>query len=670
MKYLLILGCLLGTQFLFSQQDSIPKIEVDSVNPEKRIFKEPSKPKPKHNPKKPYGISPYGDFTIAEYRSISKERDTVVLDTTLSIDKEYKYNYLRKDDFELMAFANMGRPYNSLGKEFSDPVGISKMGASGKHFNYMEVEDIYYYKVPTPMTELMFKTTMEQGQLVDALLAFNTSERTNISLAYKGFRSLGKYRFSQANSGNFRIGASHSTPNKKYNVQAHFTSQTIENEENGGIENGKKELQFESGDPEFSDRFLIDVNFNNATNKLHGKRYYLQHQYQLIQKKKDSLPIVSLFHKLNYETKIYDFNQTATEPFFGEVLLSPINDRSRLKIMENQLGVRFHNKIFGALGFYGRHYNYTNYYNSILVTPEGTIENRITGEEILVGADYKKQIGAFKVKADLSYSVSGDLIDQIINASAGYKIGDFANLEFKVYSASKMPDFNYLLYHSGYKNYNWQNNKSFKKEKTSSFEFKMDSKIAGKLSAKYTILDNHTYFSAVIPETVPEDFFETSTVKPFQTSETISYLKVSYRKDIHWRKWTLANTIMYQSVSQKQNLLNLPEIVTRNSLFFSSHVFKKAMFIQTGVNFKYFTSYYMDAYNPLLSDFYVQDREEIGGFPMLDFFINAKVRQTRLYLKAEHINTIFTKEYNYYAAPNYPYRDFVIRFGLVWNFFS
>jgi len=94
------------------------------------------------------------------------------------------------------------------------------------------------------------------------------------------------------------------------------------------------------------------------------------------------------------------------------------------------------------------------------------------------------------------------------------------------------------------------------------------------------------------------------------------------------------------------------------------------MFIQTGVTFKYFTAYNMDAYHPLLGELYVQNREELGGYPLLDFFINAKVRQTRIFLKAEHFNTIWSSQYDYYSAPNYPYRDFVIRFGLVWNFFS
>jgi len=94
------------------------------------------------------------------------------------------------------------------------------------------------------------------------------------------------------------------------------------------------------------------------------------------------------------------------------------------------------------------------------------------------------------------------------------------------------------------------------------------------------------------------------------------------------------------------------------------------MYIQTGVNFKYFTAYNLDAYHPLLGEFYTQNNEEFGAFPLLDLFINAKVRQTRIFLKAEHLNSILTNQNDFYAAPNYPYRDFVLRFGLVWNFFS
>ena len=69
-----------------------------------------------------------------------------------------------------------------------------------------------------------------------------------------------------------------------------------------------------------------------------------------------------------------------------------------------------------------------------------------------------------------------------------------------------------------------------------------------------------------------------------------------------------------------------------------------------------------------VAEFYVQNTTEVGDFPRIDFFINAKIRQTRLFLKAEHLNSSFTG-YNFYSAPNYPYRDFIVRFGIVWNFF-
>ena len=38
-------------------------------------------------------------ITIKDYQIISHQRDTTFVDTTLTIQKDYKYNYLRKDDF-------------------------------------------------------------------------------------------------------------------------------------------------------------------------------------------------------------------------------------------------------------------------------------------------------------------------------------------------------------------------------------------------------------------------------------------------------------------------------------------------------------------------------------------------------------------------------------------
>ncbi len=605
---------------------------------------------------------------IEEYKIISYTRDTTFLDTTLTIQKEYTYNYLRRDDFELMPFANVGQPYNSLGVDLTRPNLYPKSGARARHFNYLEKEDITYYNVPTPMTDLFFKTTLEQGQLLDAMITFNTSPRFNFSIAYKGFRSLGKYQFNQVESGNFRTTANYQSKNNQYTLRAHIAGQDILGEENGGLI--VKELQFESEDPEFRDRSRIDVFFTDARNKVLGKRYFLDHRYVLT-RKKDSVSDSSLGigHEFTYETKYYQFQQDAQNKYFGEDLFSPIDDKAYLKTFFNSVSLDYSNRFLGTVKGYVNWFQYDYFFDSLLITEEGTIPNQLTGNEIAVGGSYKKRIGPFSLDGNLAYGITGELTNYIFDASAKLKLNEENEVSFSAHASSRKPNFNFLLYQSDYANYNWYNAETFEDENVQRLQFDLNSQVWGDLTAQYTVTDNYTYFSSNANAAQVAEGEANAFVTPKQEGNSVNLLKVKYRKEFRLGKWALNNTVMYQNVTQDSQVLNLPQLVTRNTIYFSSDVFKKAMFLQTGVTFKYFTAYNMDAYNPLLGEFYVQNQEELGGFPLLDFFINARVRQTRIYLKAEHFNSSFTGN-TFYAAPGYPYRDFVIRFGLVWNFFS
>ncbi len=661
MRYLSLLFLAFFCNTLFSQEDSLPRPkEKDATLFKKKNTRNPGRPSTEAQP-----------ITIKDYKIISHERDTTYLDTTLTIEKEYSYNYLRRDDFELMPFSNVGQPYNYLGIDLDRTASYPGLGARAKHFNYLEVEDIAYYNVATPMTDLYFKTTFEQGQLLDAMVTFNTSRRFNFSIAYKGFRSLGKYRFSQAESGNFRTTANYTTRDGRYSLRAHIAAQDILSEENGGIL--EAELQFESEDPEFQDRSRIDVVFNDARNKILGKRYYLEHRYDLIQKAQDSGKVraraLSLGHVFSYETKYYQFMQAAQNDYFGDIFLSPINDKANLKTMLNEFNVSLSNRFLGNLKAYTRLYNYNYFFNSVLITQDGQIQNQLKGEEVTIGAGYIKKLGGFQLKGDAGYTVSGDLSGNMLDVSAAYTINQKHTLRAGLHSSSRMPNFNTLLYQSDYVNFNWQNTAAFENERVNSLKFHLESQLWGNLTAAYTTVNNYTYFSSEANQEQIDAGEENAFVIPGQEGNSVNYLKLKYNKEFRLGNWALNNTVMYQNVTQSNEVLNLPELVTRNTLYYSNDIFKKAMYIQTGITFKYFTKYSMNAYNPLLGEFYVQNREEFGGFPMLDFFINAKVRQTRIYLKAEHFNSSFTGN-TFYAAPNYPYRDFVIRFGLVWNFFS
>ena len=600
---------------------------------------------------------------IEDYKIISFKNDTTYVDTTLVVYKDYKYNYLRKDNFNLMPFANVGQSYNTLSQDFSSTRILPRFAAQSKHFNYMQVSDINYYHVPTPLTELMFKTAFEQGQLLDAFFTVNTSKRFNFSVAYKGLRSLGKYQHALTSTGNFRVTSNYRTKNDRYHMRAHVVMQDILNEENGGLKDSDI-VFFETGEKEHLDRSVFDVNFENAQGVLKGKRFYLDHRYAVV-KQSDSLSLnqLELFNVLSLEDKYYDYKQdTPNTIYFGDAFTaSKIFNKVKLEEFTVQAGASYKNNIIGQLEFALNYTDYNYGYNSILLLGNTYITNRIKGTIWGFNAKYTKEFKKFKLYGELGANLTGDFTGNYLLASMQYVFNEANTVKVQLNSNTRAPNYNYQLYQSDYINYNWHTD--FKTVKTNQISAQIESKKLLNLSVDFTTIDGFNYFKN--EQTDPE---APKAIKPFQSNNTITYFRVKASKEIKLGKFALDNTVMFQQISDNEQAFNVPEIITRNTLYYSNHLFKRALYLQTGVTFNYFTDYYMDAYDPVLSEFYSQTNQKYGGFPRLDFFVNAKVRQTRIYLKAEHFNAAWTG-YNYYSAPNYPYRDFSVRFGLVWNFF-
>lgn len=594
---------------------------------------------------------------IEDYRIVSYTRDSTFVDTTLTIKKDYKYNYLREDNFNLMPFANLGQTYNTLRYDFTNSETLPAFGARARHFNYMEVEDINYFRVPTPLTELFYKTAFEQGQLVDAFFTVNTSDRFNFSIAYKGLRSLGKYQNALTSTGNLRFTTNYRSKSGKYTLRAHAVMQDLLNQENGGIIDDEIPF-FESGEEEFLDRSIFQVNFEDAENILKGRRYYLDHGYALVSKK-DSISYSELRigNTIRFEDKFYQFEQGRQNDFFGDAFeTSNLKDKVTLEDFGTSIYTTYDSKKIGHLRISLDYTNLNYGYYKVIVLDEQTIPNRIKDEIITVGGQYQNSFGSLDIIGNLRTNITGELNGSSFMGKAKYNLDEDNSLSVSINSSSRAPNYNFLLYQSDYINYNWYND--FRNVTTQVLSSSISLGKILNLDIDYTSIGNYTYFQKT----------QENSIKPFQTDQTINYLNLKFGKEFKYRKFTLANKIAYQNVINGNNILNVPEVITRNTLYYTSHFFKKALFLQTGVTLKYFTKYNMNAYDPLLAEFYVQNDQEFGGFPMLDFFINAKVRQTRIYLKAEHFNSPFTG-YNYYSAPNNPYRDFTVRFGLVWNFF-
>ena len=597
------------------------------------------------------------DAKIEDYLIINHYGDTIIVDTSLTINKFHKINYLRNDNFELIPFSNTGHTYNNLSYSSADLKPFPSFGSRSKHYSYMEIEDVDYYDIPTPFTELMYRSVFEQGQLLDALYSVNTNRQFNFTISRKGLRSLGNYQHFLTSSSNFRFSTNYNSKNKKYKLRTHYVNQKLFAEQNGGIRD-EDIMDFENGTDQFLDRSVFDPYFEDADNELSGRRYYIDHSYNLANQN-DSIKKNNLIigNTISYEKRYYKFKQSSSNEYFGDSFdFSSINDKSILTTFLFKISADYKTKNLGDLKLSLEYNNHKYSFENIDSLNISGLSSSIKYSGMIFSSSYSKRLDKFKVKANLSSSIADNISGISLDGIIDYNLNKDIDLKGNIFISSYQPNYNFSLFKSDYISYNWENN--FKNIQNREFNIELKSKKYFNLTLDYLNIKNHTYFT--------KNNFDI--LKPFQYSNNINIIKLRVSREFSINKFFFDNQIQYQKVSDGIGILNLPEIITRNSIYFSSHLLDKAVFLQTGFSISYFSKFYMNSYDPLLSEFYVQNSKKIGGFPMIDFFFNAKIQQTRLYFKLEHFNSSFTG-YNFYSAPNYPYRDFSFRFGLVWNFF-
>ena len=600
---------------------------------------------------------------IDQYRFISIERDTTYLDTSLTIQREYSFNYLRRDNFGLLPFPNEGQTYNTLQYSLTKYSPYPEFGFKAKHFGFLEANDIKYSSVATPVTELYYKSTMTKGQSVDSFFTLNITPGLNFSIAYRGLRSEGKYINQLASTGNFRFTTNYNTKDFRYELKAHFVSHDIRNEENGGI---TTVADFETADVRFDNRQRLEVYLTDAESFLKANRIFADHIFRINSKAGNNNLLVA--HQFNYENKFFQYSQptvastvgSSTVFRFGDSFAaSDIADQTRYNKMYNKAGLVYENTTLGKFKFYIDDFRSNYYYNRILIRDDKTIPAALSRNINTIGGQYEYQKNKWSGDFLLSRSITNQSLSNL-DAKLNYDLNEDYQFTFGYQNLNKLPNDNYNLYQSSYVAYNWS--EDFKNEKINVLTGTVLSPWIT-ASVQLSTLNDHLYFRDVASSDLQQ------IIAPSQYDGTINYVSVKVSKEYKFGKFGFDNTVLYQKVDQQDNILNVPELVTRNTIYITDYFFKKALFFQAGLTLNYFTKYLANEYNPVVGEFFVQNKKEIGNFPTVDFFINAKIQRTRIYLKAEHFNSSFTGN-NFYSSPNNPSRDFTIRFGLIWNFFN
>lgn len=725
MRIPLFVLLLLLKQALWSQQeelpvkDTIPSIQEldlkikDTLKTKDLTLLEEQKETPpedenKKPPKKkryiPY-IKSMDEVTVSDYKIMYLDGTEKVVDTSLSLEGEYTFNFLREDYFEYLPLPNMGEGFNKLGYNFHDQPFTPQMGARVKHFGYFEKEDVPYYEVPSAYTELFFKSTFQQGQFLDTSLAINTSPRFNIAVSFRGFRSLGKYVSALSRSRQFRLSTQYQTYNQRYRLRMHQTTQSLENEVNGGLTNdsvyffenapnyveadesgnpvldkdGNEQIVFYDG---FLDRNRLGTQIQ-ADNVLEGKRYFMEHRYQMLPVAKDTTVYkMAVGYSASLENKKYKFNQNRPGAYFFENYeVSNVRDSTSFNTLENKLYIQYKDKALGQFQLDLYHHNWDYSLGPKEYEKDTLLSNQIKTSQLAAQARWQKELFGVTTSAMGYQSLNKDYATQAFTLDIKRPLVKDILLGASYKYRSQPLNFNFYLAESDYKMYNWDNTHLENQQFNTRSIFISHPKW-GRIQGEWTSIDNFTFLNNT---TLLRDLNKKFSLEVLQTDKKIDYFKARLDQRIDFGNFSWVNNVQYQKVNQEKDpdailsgpiALNVPEWLIRSTLMLTSSIFNKALFFQTGATFVFFTDYYADQYNPLLAEFVTQNNTKIGEYPRVDFFFNAKIKSSRIFLKLENISAPIEHlididtPYDYYAAPFVPYRDFSIRFGLIWNFFE
>ena len=564
-------------------------------------------------------------------------------------------------------------------------------------------QKVKYYHTTTPYSTIAYKkgfvTNLDQNDICFSFTG-NVNRRTNLGMTIDYLTSYGRFTNQE---GKTCIGSLFGSYNgNHYSLQSSFTWNTLSNFENGGLQN-----------PSDLQGVLKPEDMPVKMMGMSGLRYlsgYLNHYYSICVErerkvnyrerdedgkwvKKDSIkieyvPVTTFRHifEVTDATKRY-LEKSATQSILPNLYRDPVytNDTAACLTIKNTLAVTFEEEFntllkFGAMVYAmnesQRHVSaigqtenimdleawgnnsYESVINNSLHRMPDTLFGQYWSNNLYIGgALYKHRGQHIHYGFDGNVCLVGRKLGEFqINGhlDAGFRLGkDSMTLIAKASFRNETPDFYLQHYRSNH--YRWDND----------FQKTIRLRVAGeiayptkwvepKLNVSFENITKHIYFD--------QDGL------PKQMDGSIQVLAANAQLNLRTPWINMDNHVIWQHSSS--SAIPLPAITLYHNLYYHD-CWVKALDVQIGVDMRFFTKYYAPVLNPALGQFCIQDKEQVGNYPVMNVYANFYVKSLRLKLFAQyqHFNASFMNK-EYYEMPGYPMAPDMFRAGLAWHFYK
>lgn len=601
-------------------------------------------------------VNKYGPNTVRFLTLSAQTADTLLFEL---IDTNYigfqNFHPAASKNIPFLNLGNLGTATQSLFFENTDLIGFQE-GWSAFNQYLTTTEKIKFYRTASPFTQLNYFWNRKQEQLFAFTFAQNISPRLNYAVNYTRLVSVGDYQLQKTDHLNLDASIWYTSKNNRYKFWFAAMSNNLTAKENGGVKN---DTIFNSNP--IYDPLFEPVKLSAASNQLRQTEIYFKQSYAFGKTYKLSLDSISIdkvenkhrfSHAINYLNKVINFNESKIDSgYYANAFIdaSSTADYTQIKKFSSLLSYEYFNQVHSEKS---QLKSFTiSLKNQLVLFQNNNFDTTLSEHHLLATSE-------FQLAPKLIYTASTDYIfagvfksNYFFNSALSYNLYQsklIAKLGFTI--SSQSPVFNALQTHNNH--YQWTNHFGTVQNQKAYLQLDIKS-IAASIKFIHQQIANYVYFDAQFT--------------PKQHSSNISINTICLSKQMAWRALHFDNYIYLQQ-SSNQQILPQPSFHIYNATYVQLPVFKGALKLRAGLDTRYYSAYQAYTYSPANMMFHL-GAKKLGGFPLVDVFVTAKLKRAVLLFKLEHANNLLNS-YGEMMVSNYPIAPRTFKLGLLWNFYD
>ncbi len=599
-------------------------------------------------------------------------KDSSFLDTLL--DDFHLYHPVYDDAISATYLGNYGTPYlnnNFFNRDHSNDFFFLQT----REAYLLDPSKIEYYNTRTPYTVLDFSQsehrTRKNETRFNVLHTQNINPYLNVTFRYDQARSAGQYKSQDAKNNFVTLYSNYNKDN--WSFHGGFITNSIQNAENGGLD--ADSLIFSDDDTD-----LLNVNLNSTRSKFGSTHLFFNGEYKIgrrVEMGEQSVmneegeeefipvrefkPVVGFIYAFNYQNHYKEFTEDEdTTDFFRNTYFDDayVKDSIRYRAIENNFQLKQYENpdrkvSFGKRAFIGQQFVKTSSSGPIQGINNRESENY---SNIYAGGGIFRQTGSFwrwDIKGKIYFlgrNAGQTEISGLITKPFPFLGDSLAGLSISGRIENRVPDVYQQEYYSNHSK--WKNDLKMEQNMTARGSFVSPGRDM-ELRFNYSLINNYIYNDTL--------------GVPSQDDGQLLVLSALADKGWQLGNFNLRSRLLWQMASN-EDVLHLPDFSAFVSAYYK-FIVSKVLYTQIGVDTRFYTRYYADAYDPSTGLFHVQNDQQVGDFPYIDAHVNVRLKRTRVFFKMMNIGSEFLNK-PYFTTPHYPMNRRTWRIGVAWTFYD